>query len=552
MFPLKSSGDSSARIMFIGESPSGNDLKAGQPFMGSSGNEFSLMLHEAGILRSEVYLTYACKHMPFRGDMKSHFTKMTKLTWIPKDILIKGITDLWEEIERVQPNVIVPLGNVALWAVTGIKQAGKYRGSVMESDPVLPSIKQSRVFKVIPTYNPSVVMRMWSWRHIAVQDFRRVATEQAFPEIKIPDYIFHIRPSFKQAIDFLDHIQHDYPDEQNISVDIETIARHIACVGYGASTREAMCIPIMCRDDERGYWSATEELAIVQKQREVLRTKNILGQNFNYDAQYLFRHWCVRPKHTNDLMIAWHTMYPGERKSLDYISSLVLPYYAYWKDELKDYKNYPLNEENFWIYNCKDIVNTYESFELIYPMVTAQNLSEQYRFQMDLHMPVLDMMLRGTKIDIEKKNNLGFELLNTMTEYDNLFDSILPAKWLKPKAKSPWWNSPKQLSELFYDVLRLPIQKHKKTKKPTTDDAALEALKQQEPILKLLFQYLQEYRSVGVFKNNFIDTRVENDNRMRCTFSIPGTETFRFSSSEDAFGYGTNLQNIPAGNKKDV
>jgi len=36
---------------------------------------------------------------------------------------------------------------------------------------------------------------------------------------------------------------------------------------------------------------------------------------------------------------------------------------------------------------------------------------------------------------------------------------------------------------------------------------------------------------------------------MRCSFNIAGTETFRFSSSENAFGTGTNLQNIPSGNR---
>jgi DNA polymerase I-like protein with 3'-5' exonuclease and polymerase domains len=36
---------------------------------------------------------------------------------------------------------------------------------------------------------------------------------------------------------------------------------------------------------------------------------------------------------------------------------------------------------------------------------------------------------------------------------------------------------------------------------------------------------------------------------MRCTYNLAGTETFRFSSSEDAFGFGTNLQNIPKGDE---
>lgn len=37
---------------------------------------------------------------------------------------------------------------------------------------------------------------------------------------------------------------------------------------------------------------------------------------------------------------------------------------------------------------------------------------------------------------------------------------------------------------------------------------------------------------------------------MRCSYSVPGTETYRYSSSEDAFGYGTNLANISSGDEK--
>jgi DNA polymerase-1 len=59
-------------------------------------------------------------------------------------------------------------------------------------------------------------------------------------------------------------------------------------------------------------------------------------------------------------------------------------------------------------------------------------------------------------------------------------------------------------------------------------------------------------RSIGVFLSTFINAELDSDGRMRCSFSIAGPTTFRFSSSENAFGSGMNLQNIPVAAKEKV
>jgi len=91
----------------------------------------------------------------------------------------------------------------------------------------------------------------------------------------------------------------------------------------------------------------------------------------------------------------------------------------------------------------------------------------------------------------------------------------------------------------------------KKTYNPTTDEKALIELASREPIIKPLTDLISETRSVGVFLSTFIQMPLDHDKRMRCSFNVGGTETFRFSSSGDAFGSGGNLQNIPKGNEED-
>lgn len=543
-----------SKILIVDEAPTTNDLLRQAPMSGTNGEELTRMLHEAGILISECNICCVSTRQRVNNDTKNMFKTKTPKEWIPDGILMRDLENLWKYIEQIQPNLIIALGDLSTWAVTNQRSVSKWRGSICTSEPPLPSIKQSRAFKVIPTFSPMQVMRMYPWRHIAVQDFRRCANEAAFPEDRVPDYLFHVRPTFAEAHDFLDNILSECEKRETlISSDIETISKQISCAGWGLDQKEAMCIPILTKDNPDGYWSEKEELSLVSKQRKVLLHPNArpFGQNYLYDTQYFIRFWGARPAITTDTMIAWHTLYPGEKKSLDYIASMLCEHYCYWKDENKDYHKYPLDEEQYWRYNCKDIVYTYECQEKVEKLIDHHNLREQYQFQLDMHKPVLDMMLRGVRIDVAYKKQLGMELWDLTSVYDERFNSILDPKAISPKAKAPWYNSPIQLQKLFYEQMKLPKQRRrsKGVMRVTTDDKALDALKIAEPALKKLFTMLQEYRSINVFNKNFVQTPLE-DKRMHCSFAIAGPETFRFASSEDPFGYGTNLQNIPAGTEK--
>jgi DNA polymerase I-like protein with 3'-5' exonuclease and polymerase domains len=94
-------------------------------------------------------------------------------------------------------------------------------------------------------------------------------------------------------------------------------------------------------------------------------------------------------------------------------------------------------------------------------------------------------------------------------------------------------------------MLGLPLQRHRKTGNPTVDAQALAYLRWKAPEWTKLFNLLEDERSVDVFASTFIRAPLDSDGRMRCSFNIAGTETFRWSSSQNVFGSGTNLQNIP-------
>jgi DNA polymerase I-like protein with 3'-5' exonuclease and polymerase domains len=98
-------------------------------------------------------------------------------------------------------------------------------------------------------------------------------------------------------------------------------------------------------------------------------------------------------------------------------------------------------------------------------------------------------------------------------------------------------------------MLGIKIPLHRKNKTETLGKEALNELREKYPIWRPMFDLLSDIRSVGVFITHFVRAPLDPDRRMRCSFNPAGTETFRWSSSKNAFGRGANLQNLPKGDE---
>src|SRR4051812_43991317 len=97
--------------MIVGEAPGATEDQSGVPFSGPSGQLLFEMLAEAGVKRSEVYVTNVVKYKPPFNDLR-------RLTDTGHSI-DEGLPQLWDEIYAIKPNCILALGNLALHALTG-------------------------------------------------------------------------------------------------------------------------------------------------------------------------------------------------------------------------------------------------------------------------------------------------------------------------------------------------------------------------------------------------------------------------------------------------
>ncbi len=232
MIKVPATGPLPSKIMIVGEAPGMEEERSLQPFIGQSGQELNRMLHEAGIPRTECFITNVCKYRPPGNKMSLWMLKRKTSPgkdfvrrgsyWI-HPLIAEGIKELEEEITMCEPNVIIALGNPALWALTGKDAITKWRGSlltyypltskgrsltdmttgILHIQPERPCPLEFPASKVIPTYHPAAILRNWGWRFIAIHDLRRAAIESETSTITLPRFDFLIRPSFDQVVEVL-------------------------------------------------------------------------------------------------------------------------------------------------------------------------------------------------------------------------------------------------------------------------------------------------------------------------------------------------------------
>lgn len=574
------SGPIPARIMIVGEAPGPEEVQKLQPFVGPSGAELNKMLGEAGISRSECFVTNVSKYMPYETEIKNFFAgakpRVTSAHTLVRHKMVteeiaRGVEELRAEIELVKPNIIIPLGNTSLWALTGICKhpydlaapsgISDWRGSMVVED------LSSRATQCIPTYHPAAVLRQWSWRAAAVHDLRRAARFRNGERFPRPDWRFIIRPTFEVAVATLEGLlkRLDSNERIRLSYDIETRRGHTACAGLAWSLLDAICIPLMCAERREGYWSEWEETYIVHLFCRVINHRNaeIVGQYITYDSQYNWRHWHSVPNVKQDTMISWHAMFSDLPKDLAFQASMTCDYYKYWKDEGKDWaKN--TREEELWHYNCLDTVYTLEVANAHLATIQAMTASGKapwtalpavHEFQQNMFWPVLRAMQRGVLIDQQRRNDLIKEVKEHLASREQFLVDVLGHS-LNPR-------SPKQMKAFFYEDLKLPVQYTRAKKgqpaRPTLDDDAIMKLSRIEPLIRPIVNCIADIRTLGQFLSNFLLKELDIDGRMRCSYNIGGSEsgksapkTYRLSSAENAFGSGTNLQNIPSEKSKSL
>jgi DNA polymerase len=139
-------GSSKAEVMFVGEQPGDQEDLQGRPFVGPAGKLFDKALEDAGIDRSQVYVTNVVKHFKWqaRGKRRIH----QKPNWSE---IAACRPWLEAELEVIEPRVLVCLGATAAQALLGSDfRVSRQRGELVDSD---------LAENVLATVHPSSILR---------------------------------------------------------------------------------------------------------------------------------------------------------------------------------------------------------------------------------------------------------------------------------------------------------------------------------------------------------------------------------------------------------
>lgn len=589
------SGPRDAQIIVVGEAWGDEEARQKIPFVGHSGKELDRMLFEAGIRRSEVLCTNLVDARPnSANDFASGFLKPNSRAGT-RDPTFRGIScgpevieghrKLCALIQQVGPRLVIGCGNWPLWALTthaSVRSAKSkldqrsykipggitsWRGSQTYVDHSCADTGLSGLgrdmsgYRVpyLPILHPAAILRDWRLRNITVHDLRARAYRFQIGETSWePEKRYQVDDgSFEATTEWLRQLELklDKTDEGVwIAVDVETHGRsRLACVGLAAEVLsgkpEAACVPFFKfapGGASEDVYTLDQEVEISENLRRILShpRARITNQNIIYDYQYIRRYMGISLRPAFDTMVAHHLLWPGTPKDLSTLSSLYCDHHLHWKEESEEW-DIRVGHRDLWSYNCKDVLATLEITHVLREVVASQGMAALLVDRMEQWDLAREMMDRGVNYDTKLRADYQSKLLALGQETSDWLLSAMPDDLQFSSGGSPWYQSPLLQQEIFYDKLGIAPVIHKKTKRPTLDASSFEIIRKRAPWLAPLIDRLNLQRSISVFNSHFLNVRTLPSGRFGAGYNIAGTETFRWSSSSNAFDEGGNFQNIP-------
>lgn len=534
---------------------------------------FTRMLNKAGIRRQQVITAdiYKLVDTPL-------IRKGNEKTWRfnpEKKEAIQGAFDL--RIQAVQPTLIVVsdpavLGVLVNWD-WNLATLDKCRGGVYNYAGI-PVVVTYPVTVINTHVDESLVhgeddenkqqpYRVKSGAWILQRDWEKVGRFLCGKQRRLPAFQYSVCRTIEDCF----AAKRWLSECILISPDIETgcAPPQITCIGYSGlksdGTYRAFIIPFLDLFQEGGvYWDSPEDHAIAWSVMRDINALPILKvmQNGSYDSSYFIRDHCPIVQFLIDSMLLWYAMYMELPKSLDFIASILLDNFQYWKDDIKGIdtvKNTKLKDvipqtsmEQYWRYCGLDTYNT--MFSALYMMqIMGRNPIMQRNYQ-DVFLRMLSglgMSMRGVKADFQRREEHRVSL--TIERNQNI-------RRLRYMLGEPDFNinSPPQKADLLYNVFGLRPRTSrgrfcnmnkplKGLNAPSAGAWPLKMAKSEHPLFRYIIEVLEAAMEPDKQISNVCDMKLYTD-RFRTAYGAAGTETTRFNSKGSNFWDGGNAQNI--------
>ena len=545
-------GPPTTQIMCIGEAPGWDEEQGTEkhpkpgPFLGRSGELLTTTLRRYGVTRESVYLANLFNYRP-AGNKFIHVVKSGRLE--------DSVKQLYAEIQKVQPKVIIALGAWSLYYTTGKQGRTLGTGIKQWRGSILPTFISDSI-KVVPTYHPAYCLRNGQAYPPFDKDIQRAVGELQIEGLQYPQRQFVIDPS----PDELQHWVGVLSKSEYLSVDIETRGPYLACVGFSSSP--GFSLVIQWRDNDFHRRDAISRLLSCE-------AKKILQFGW-FDVNYLNERYNLQvTNYVYDTYIGQQTLDPELPRTLAYMTSIHTrePYYKdEYKESVGDTKSWgaKVDMPRLMRYNAKDTATTYEIF--LYQQSELNKdirLQRIFQFQMNCLAVARHISNNGMLVDGTKRAELKEALMKEWSRRQAYLDFIADFHVNV--------NSTKNVQSLLYDKMGFKARYKKKVFKNDDDDPNEQSVTSDEhALLQLLSEAKKEYdtkvrseakqkwlyklmavkliliiRGIRKKLSSYIEFELSPDGRARSMYVVGGTETGRLSAKKWIDDTGYNAMTTP-------
>jgi DNA polymerase-1 len=319
---------------------------------------------------------------------------------------------------------------------------------------------------------------------------------------------------------------------------LDVMRANIVGLSFAVSEYEAAYVPLTHQYDDVPTQLPRDE--VLQKIKPLLedRTLTKIGHHIKYDINLFSRYGIIVQGFLMDTLLEGFILSAGNRNDMDSLALKYLDYRTITYDEVtgKGAKKITFDKVALDIataYAAEDADVTLRLHHYFYPRLQQQPIL--LKVYETIEEPVINVIARmeqtGVLIDGEKLKQQSVVFEKQLQE--------LEESAFKISGVSFNINSPKQLQEVLFEKMGLPVLEKTPTGQASTAESVLQELAHDFPLPKIIL----EYRSISKLKSTYTDTLPLQINphtgRVHTSYHQVGAATGRLSSSNP------NLQNIP-------
>lgn len=531
---VKGTGPSNAKLMAVSDYATREEAQKGIAFEGSTGNLLNRWCANAHSNSAQVYKTLYIKNfLPVPRSKKKAQQAYQDVVDQFKPFSYDNI--LIDEINNIDPNAILALGERSFNFLTGKSGIHKYRGSILPiSNLIEHKIRLPQKIKVIPALHPRDIFADWPKFYIAQLDINKALEQAKSSQPFKQDFLAWV---CRDAASLEDYIKR-HSSAPFCITDIELHLDIPTAIGIALSRNEALCVPILDGSIQ------PLELAVMFKKLNRLYNSGIpvVNQNLKFDTSKLERFGFTFKNEAGDTAIISKILYPEFQKKLDFLTSIYTNL-QYYKDEGRDYDPITRVKDQLYLYCAKDCISDWRVYEEQLKELKEEGL---YNFYTDKVWPLFHIYRkidkRGLLVDQTKREELRIKYETENAYQICKLKDLTGVDLLGPKALSS-----KKVGDFLYKELKLPPHTHltpQGNKAWSTDADTLEFMElneitgsnETEAKQREILRTIVAIRHLDKIEE-FLACYEHPDGRMRTSFDLGGTETGRTSTSKTTDSY---------------